>query len=99
MITPLDPETLKNLEKVQAYAKRNNLDELESLNKARMLLTPAVRKELAVELLTDVYRRLEAQGAARILKHFTDKQSGTPDDMYRAVLEWFELVIKDQEGK
>jgi hypothetical protein len=94
---PVDAKTRETIDKILAYAKRNNLDEIDALNKARLIHTPALRKEEAIELLTDVYRRLEAQGAARILKHFTEKGSGTPDDMYRATLEWLELVIHNKE--
>jgi hypothetical protein len=30
---------------------------------------------------------------------FLGHNAGTPDDMYRALLDWLEAIIRDREGK
>lgn len=90
---PIDPDTYQQFEQTVEQAKRLGLSLPETLDRQRLLLTKAREKQIRTALATEIYRRFERQSAAALMSHFLDRQAGTPQDMYRAVLEWLELVV------
>lgn len=76
------------------WSKDRNIPLLEVLDQSGMLLTQEMTKHIVVKTLEGVYRRLEAQDPAKLLQVFTGRGHGTPDEMYRAILEWLEVLIK-----
>jgi hypothetical protein len=95
----IDAKTRKLLEQLLEGARKNGQDALEVLNRFGYVLHPAKRKAIELETLKDVWQRLDAQHASSILQVFTGKNSGTPEDMYRAILDWVEAVHKEREAQ
>lgn len=90
----VDPATVKKYEELIKAAKAVNQEPVEVLARWGMLRR---EKEDAIAGIVAAYRALEEQDAAKILKVFTGKDSGTPADMFRAVMLWFEAYIEGKE--
>jgi hypothetical protein len=95
----IDAKTRERLDQCVSVAQRSGQDVLEVLERHDLLNTPAKRKALEVAVLTDLWHRLDAQHASTILQVFTGKNSGTPEDMYRAILDWVEAVLREREAQ
>lgn len=94
----IDEQYLSRYREAERIAKHGGRDLLETLDGLGLLATPQLLHRLKVDVLTDVYKRMEEQGATRIL-HFSGKQHGTPDDMFRATLDWLELIVRSAADK
>lgn len=97
-MTVLDEHFLARYREAERIAQHGGRDLLETLDGLGLLATPQLLHRAKVDVLTDVYHRMEEQGATRIL-HFSGKQHGTPDDMFRATLDWLELVVRSTADK
>ena len=95
----IDAKTRDHLEQYLASARTSGQDVLEVLERNGLLMTPAKRKALEIAVLTDLWHRLDAQHASTILQVFTGKNSGTPEDMYRAILDCVEAVLREREAQ
>jgi hypothetical protein len=82
------------LQAVQAHASKTGRDLFEVLDQFEMLATEDMRRKGQVSTLEQLWHRLDNQRPADILHVYTGKGYGTPDDMYRALLDWLEAVIK-----
>jgi hypothetical protein len=95
----IDADTRGLLDRLVATSVKQGKDPLEVLDGANLLNTPAVRKARDIATLTDLWHRLDNQHASTILQVFTGKNSGTPEDMYRAILDWVEAVLREREAQ
>lgn len=92
----IGPEELKRFEQLVAVAREVGQEPIEVLARWGMLRR---EREDGVEALKRAYHALHDHDAANILKVFTGKGSGTPADMFRAVMLWFEAYITEKEKK
>ncbi len=95
----LDKQYLAKYQEAAQIAQRTGRDLLETLDQLGLLATDKRLHDVKVDTLTDTYKRMEEQGATRILHHFSGRQDGTPDSMFRATLDWLELVVKSTADK
>jgi len=95
----IDAETRKLLDRFVVGAQRSGQDILEVLDRNGFLNTRASYKAREIAIITDLWHRLDAQHASTILQVFTGKNSGTPEDMYRAILDWVEAVLREREAQ
>lgn len=89
----LDEQYRARFKEAERVAQATGRDLLETLDALGLLATPQVRHRVQVDTLKDLYLRIEEQGATRI-HAFAGFTSGTPDTMFRAVLEWLETVYR-----
>ena len=92
----VDEKTYKVIQSVIDYANKQGRDVIEALDAGMLLLTPQRHRQLVDYTLTDLWNRLEAQHPSNIMSVFLGRNSGTPEDMYRAILDWLEAVIKEK---
>lgn len=95
----LDEQYLARYREAERLAQQTGRDLLETLDQLGLLATAKRLHNVKVDALTDVYMRMEEQGATRILHHFSGRHDGTPDSMFRATLDWLELVVKSAADK
>lgn len=90
----IKPETVKRFKDLVEAAEMSGQEPIEVLARWGQLRR---EKEDGVEALVRCYRTLEAADGANVLKTMTGKSSGTPADMFRAVMLWFERYIEEKE--
>jgi len=93
----VDKKTYDAVQKVIAMANKRGMDIVEALDGAMLLMTPARHQQLVEYTLTNLWQRLDAQHPSNIMSVFLGRNYGTPDDMYRAILDWLEAVINHKE--
>ncbi len=92
----IKPEELKRFDQLVEAAREVGQEPMDVLYRFGMLRR---EKEDGVEALKRAYNALHEHDAANILFVFTGKNSGTPADMFRAVLLWLEAYITEKEKK
>jgi hypothetical protein len=92
----INPDDLKRFDRLVAAAREVGQEPIEVLDRFGMLRR---EKGDGVEALKRAYHALEAHDYANVLRTFTGKGSGTPADMFRAVMLWFEAYITEKEKK
>ena len=92
-------ESYDAVRKVMDLAGKRGMDPIEALDRASLLLTPERQDQIIKHTLIELWHRLDAQRPSDIMMVFLGHNAGTPDDMYRALLDWLEAIIRDREGK
>lgn len=92
----IDAKTREMLDVASRRAVKDGRDLFEVLDGVTLVLTPARRKEIEIQALEMVWHKLDELQPADVLRVFTGSGSGTPADMYRAVLDWLEALINDR---
>lgn len=96
---PIDPMTYQRYEAAAARAQTMGRALAEVLDYDQLLLTEQQRHNLRVQALEDLYRRLERRSISEIMQFYLNRPTGTPEDAYRALLEWLETVIRKTADK
>ena len=90
----LDPVTYGRYLRAVDKAKRHGMALVEVLDRDRLLLTPERKHAIESEIAKEIYLRFEKQSASKLMQYFIGRESGTPEDMYRATLEWLEVLVR-----
>lgn len=92
----ITPDELKRFDQLIEVAREVGQEPMDVLARWGMLRR---EKEDGVMALKRAYNALHDMDAANVLQVFTGRGSGTPADMFRAVLLWFEAYITEKEKK
>lgn len=90
----IEPETVRKFKELVKISNETGQEPIEVLARWGQLRR---EKQDGIDALVRCYRALEAQDAANVLVAMTGKTSGTPADMFRAVMLWFERYIEAKE--
>lgn len=90
----IDPQTYSRYLRARDNAAVLGMELSEVLDHNRLLLTEQREHGIRVQVLEDLYRRFEAQSAAKLMQYYLGRTSGTPEEMFRAVQEWLEAVVR-----
>lgn len=94
---PLNEKTYGDVKKVIELANKKGRDPIQELDRAMLIRSPEHTKAEKIATLSDLWHRLDAQRPADIMQVFMGRHDGTPEDMYRALLDWLEAVINSVE--
>lgn len=95
----IDPATYGRYQEAEALAKRRGLALSEVLDSRRLLLTPARQHQIEVKILEDLLRRLDRQTPNKIMSYYLGRVDGTPAEMFAAMQQWLEAVVRNQANK
>ena len=88
---PVDPATHAIATSILERCLRAGWDPVEELNRAKVLLTPAQRKQISVLTLTLLLQRLSTYRPVELLRRkFHAGHQTTPADMYVVMMEFIE---------
>jgi hypothetical protein len=90
----IDTDTRALLDRATREAFANGRDLGEELDRLGLLLTPQRRQLVVHAALRDMVVTLERVGAAGLMRLKFSRVSGTPADMFAAVLTWLEDYMK-----
>lgn len=91
----VDREFRDKWNKAVNTAGRNGFDLVETLERNGLLATPEWTHAIQVQALEDLHRRFEKRSPSELMQFFLGKSDGTPEDMFRAVSEWQEALIRN----
>lgn len=92
----VDPVTYGKFLEAEEQAKQLGLSLVEMLDRRRLLLTPKREHDIAVKALEEMLRRLNFQSPNKLMAFFNGRVDGTPMDMFRAVQEWLDTMVRAQ---
>src|SRR5262245_61827608 len=88
---PVDPATYIMAKSILDRCLRAGWDPVEELDRARVLLTPAQRKEISVLTLTLLLQRLATYRPVELLRRkYHAGHQASPADMYVVMMEFIE---------
>ena len=96
MTDVLDPKTVKKFTQLIEAAEETNQEPLDVLARWGMLRR---EEQDGHEALVRLYRALEGQDIAPIMRTMLNKDAGTAADGFRAVMLWMEKYIDSKEPK
>lgn len=96
---PVDKATYDRFLQAERRAKELGLPLIEVLDRAELLLTPQRAHQLQVRAAEDVTRRLERQSPNKLMAHYYQRVDGTPSEMFYAMQQWFETVVRNFANK
>jgi hypothetical protein len=96
---PVDLETYQRFLLAEKRAKELGLSVIEVLDRAQLLLTQERRHHLQVQAVEDVTRRLDRQSPNKLMAHYYQRVDGTPAEMFVALQQWFEAVVRNFADK
>lgn len=92
---PVDPVTYEQFLLAEKKAKELGLSLVEVLDRGQLLLTKQRRHYLQVQAIEDVVRRLDRQSPNKLMAHYYQRVDGTPAEMFSAMQQWFEAVVRN----
>lgn len=96
---PVDQDTFDKFQHAKVRAKDLGLADIEVMDRAGLLLTTRRRHEIEVQAMEDLYRRLERQDAAKLMRFYHERNDGTAAEMFEALRQWLQLVcVNKAEG-
>ena len=99
-VTPVDPDTWMRVHAVLSAAVRAGRDPVEELQRARLLLTPAVEAELRIRAMEYLLREVTSWRPAEFLRmKFLPTHQASPADLYSCVVEFIERHIAEARKK
>jgi hypothetical protein len=96
---PVDSATYDHFLLAEKRAKELGLSLPEVLDRAQLLLTVERRHYLQVQAIEDVTRRLDRQSPNKLMAHYHGRVDGTPAEMFLALQQWFEAVVRNYANK
>lgn len=96
---PVDQKTYDQFLQAERRAKELGLPLIEVLDRAELLLTPRRRHLLQVQAAEDVTRRLDRQSPNKLMAHYYQRVDGTPAEMFAAMQQWFDAVVRNFANK
>lgn len=96
---PVDLETYERFLLAEKRARELGLSVVEVLDRAQLLLTQQRRHYLQVQAIEDVTRRLDRQSPNKLMAHYYQRVDGTPAEMFLALQQWFEAVVRNYANK
>ena len=90
----VDPRTYARYERSREKADRLGLALSEVLDRDRLLLTEARERRIRVNELESLYWRLDVQSAAKLMRFYYERDDGTPEEMFKAIMQWLDAVIR-----
>lgn len=96
---PVDLATYERFLLAEKRAKELGLSLIEVLDRAELLLTKTRRHALQIQAAEDVVRRLERQSPNKLMAHYYQRIDGTPAEMFAAMQQWFEAVVRNYANK
>lgn len=92
---PVDLPTYQRFLLAERRAKELGMSLVEVLDRAQLLLTEQRRHALQVQAIEDVTRRLGRQAPNKLMAHYYQRVDGTPAEMFAALEQWFEAVVRN----
>lgn len=92
---PLDAGTWGEAAAAVGLARALGTSTIEELHRAGLILSPAVKRKIQVEVLQEFHDLLQELGAARVLQQATGTagQAATSDQTLAAVMHWLRQHI------
>lgn len=90
----IDKLTYERFLKAKEDARERGVPLVEALSYRRLLLTPALEREIAVGMLEEVIRRLNSQSPNRIMSYYYGRIEGTSTEMFEAMKQWLETICR-----
>lgn len=91
----IDPTTYSKFIEAEEQAKRWGLSLVEMLDRRRLLLTQKREHDIGVSVMEDLLRRLSRQSPNKIMAFYCGRIDGTPMEMFYAMQQWLEAVVKN----
>jgi len=91
---PIDPETYIRYHRAVTKAKAHGAPLSEVLDRDQLLLTQARRRQIEEDALKSLFNRLGKQSAAKLMRYYLGRDTGTAAEAFAAVEQWIEAVIR-----
>lgn len=95
----IDPETYKRFIEAEEQARQWGLSLAEMLDRRRLLLTQKREHDVGVTVMEDLLRRLSRQSPNKIMAFYYGRVDGTPMEMFQALQQWLEAVVRNQANQ
>lgn len=92
----IDPPTYSRYVEAEILARNLGMSLPEVLDRKRLLWTVKREHDTKVEALEDLLRRLDRQSPNKIMAYFYGRADGTAMEMFTALQQWLEAVIRNQ---
>ena len=92
----IDPLTYGRYSEAEILAKQLGMSLPEVLDRKRLLLTTKREHDIEVAALEDLLRRLDRQSPNKIMAYVYGRVDGTSQEMFTALQQWLEAVIRNQ---